>query len=162
MRTDGFYDHSYMYFAETCISLVALVLQWCVKYLQCTCGWVRYMSSKPELTSKGRAWKMFKNESTLAFIAPAVLCITHVKAGHYEKIQNKEKITAAVMHSILWYIFTLPLEPSHILWTWCLLVAVIWGGWGWGHKGPHHYFVVIALMIIKFATGTKFMYSTQW
>ena len=32
----------------------------------------------------------------------------------------------------------------------------MWGGGGHeGHKGPHHNFVVIALMIMKFGTGIK-------
>ena len=26
---------------------------------------------------------------------------------------------------------------------------------GWGHEGPHHNFVVITLMIMKFGTGIK-------
>ena len=36
-------------------------------------------------------------------------------------------------------------------------------GSGGGHKGPHHNFVVVAPMIMKFGTVSSVMYSTpQW
>ena len=37
------------------------------------------------------------------------------------------------------------------------------GGRGGGeHESPHHNFVVIAWMIMKFAIGIKLDYSTHW
>ena len=33
--------------------------------------------------------------------------------------------------------------------------SVMGGGGGGGHEGPHHNFVVVAPMIIKFGTGVK-------
>ena len=40
--------------------------------------------------------------------------------------------------------------------TWAFFEpSVMGGGGGGGHEGPHHNFVVIALMIMKFGTGIK-------
>ena len=37
--------------------------------------------------------------------------------------------------------------------TWAFLNRQSWGGGGGGHDAPHHKFVVIALMIMKFGRG---------
>ena len=40
--------------------------------------------------------------------------------------------------------------------------SVMEGGGGGGHEGPHHNFVIIAPMIMKFGKVSILMYSTQW
>ena len=65
--------------------------------------------------------------------------------------------------STRWFVCTVPFSvcpkahscPVLTLFDMGFFLRVSYGGGGGGHEGPHHNFVVIAPMIMKFGTGVQ-------